>query len=77
MTHIHPPPLCPDCQQPNVAPILYGLPGEDMIDAAERGDIVLGGCIITGRDPGWLCRVCGRRFGGGTAKRPKGGGRRG
>jgi len=32
-------------------PIAYGFPGDDLFEAAERGEIVLGGCVLSGDDP--------------------------
>ena len=37
---------CSQCGTPMV-PIVYGFPGPEMWDAAERGDIVLGGCVMS------------------------------
>jgi hypothetical protein len=46
----------------DIVPIVYGLPGIQLHHAALRGEILLGGCVISGDDPQWICRVCGRRF---------------
>lgn len=37
---------CAQCGTPMV-PIVYGFPGPEMWDAAERGEIVLGGCVMS------------------------------
>jgi hypothetical protein len=55
-------PACPECSSKNPLPIAYGLPGEEMIEAHERGEIALGGCCLTGDDPDWACRSCGLRY---------------
>ena len=55
-------PPCPDCMSGDSVPIVYGLPGIQLHHAALRGEILLGGCVISGDDPQWICRVCGRRF---------------
>lgn len=34
---------CPTCGQ-TMVPVVYGLPGGGAFEAAERGEIVLGGC---------------------------------
>ena len=47
-------PPCPICGRPGV-PIEYGMPGPEMVDEAEAGRIVLGGCVVTGYDPDWAC----------------------
>jgi hypothetical protein len=40
-----------------VAPIVYGLPNGDLMDAAGRGEILLGGCIVGPQE--WACLDCG------------------
>ncbi len=44
------PPTCPTCGALGVL-IVYGTPGPDLVDAAERGEVLIGGCVITGDDP--------------------------
>lgn len=53
---------CPACGG-KLLPIVYGLPGPEACEAAERGEIALGGCIVTGDDPRLACTACGERFG--------------
>jgi len=36
---------------PRFVPLVMGLPTEQAIEKAERGEIVLGGCIVTGNEP--------------------------
>ena len=36
---------CPDCGGTGIR-IIYGLPSPELAEAAERGDVALGGCII-------------------------------
>ena len=48
---------CPGCRRP-VVPIAYGYPGPEMFEAAERGEIILGGCTIDARNPTHSC-ACG------------------
>ena len=45
---------CPECQG-LLVPIEYALPGPEMFEAAERGEIVLGGCVL---EPGNPTRSC-------------------
>jgi hypothetical protein len=54
---------CPRCGGPSV-PIVYGLPGGGMFEAADRGEIALGGCCVTDQDPDRACRGidCGLEF---------------
>lgn len=37
-------------------PIVYGLPGPDLFEAAERGEVRLGGCIMPSGPTCPLCR---------------------
>lgn len=57
-------PSCPRCGSNKVVPIAYGEPGEEMNEKAERGEIVLGGCLVStdGTDDDFECRECGFRF---------------
>lgn len=48
------PPICPTCGAPGVL-IVYGMPGPDLFEAAERGEVLIGGCVITGDDPTHGC----------------------
>ena len=53
------PPPCPQCRAPDVVPILYGYTEDPAtLAAVERGELVLGGCMVTGDDPAWCCRAC-------------------
>ena len=59
-----PAPSCPACGGGNSMPIEYGEPAPETWDAAERGEIELGGCVVVfGLDPAWRCRQCGEAFG--------------
>lgn len=51
---------CERCGFSRWIPILYGMPGHEMMDAAERGEIELGGCVIESDAPDRRCRVCGQ-----------------
>ena len=53
---------CPKCGSPDVVPILYGCPTPEGMEAAERGEIRLGGCCVTDRDPSRFCRACEHSF---------------
>lgn len=54
---------CPKCGERKVLPIVYGLPGEDLFEAAERKEVFLGGCVISDDDPVWQCGACGAAWG--------------
>lgn len=45
-----------------VAPVLYGEPSPEMMEAADRGEVVLGGCCISADGPDYQCPVCGQRY---------------
>jgi hypothetical protein len=63
---------CPICGSPGLA-VVYGLPAsQTLIDKAERGEVLLGGCTITGDDPTRGCRN-GHTWGGRTVGTPQGG----
>ncbi len=53
---------CPKCGSLDVVPIEYGYPGPEMMDAAAKGLIELGGCCVTDDDPRKRCRACGEEF---------------
>jgi len=48
---------CPTCGT-RMIPILYGLPSPEMRESVERGEIKLGGCVVSGGDPEWWCPQC-------------------
>jgi len=53
---------CPKCRAIKVVPILYGEPTSEAGDLEAKGDLVLGGCCITGDDPRWRCLACSTDF---------------
>jgi len=56
---------CPACDKTWVAEILWGYPkdADSMVDALEKKEVVLGGCVISGHDPRWECNNCQHRWG--------------
>jgi hypothetical protein len=54
------PPRCPVCGSKDSVEIVYGLPGAELIEASERGEVAIGGCVVMedGSDPDRRCRVC-------------------
>ncbi|MBZ0265622.1 hypothetical protein K8I28_13240 [bacterium] len=54
------PETCPECGSSDIADIMYGLPvfDESLRKNVDRGNIRLGGCVITGFDAQWQCRKC-------------------
>lgn len=51
---------CPRCNAPDPIPIVYGYPTNQASEAAERGEIRLGGCMPIG--PKFECRACGHEW---------------
>ena len=60
------PETCPECGSLEVVPIIYGYPGPEVMDAvmdaARKGEIVVGGCVVGDRNPQKQCKACGRKF---------------
>jgi len=56
-------PRCPLCDSDEVLPILYGLPGPEMVKEAEEGRIAIGGCIVDPDYPTSRCEKCGHQWG--------------
>lgn len=50
---------CLHCGQDSVVPIVYGLPGHQLMAFAARGEVVLGGCEIKQDQPTHACKACG------------------
>lgn len=46
-----------------MTPIVYGMPGPELVDAYTRGEVELGGCCITPGEPMFRCQHCGRTDG--------------
>lgn len=53
---------CPQCGALDGVPIAWGYPAGDTFEAADRGEIVLGGCVVGGDDPTHSCRSCGHSW---------------
>jgi hypothetical protein len=58
--------ICPGCGSEKTIPILWGYPAPDCMDkvlaAVRRGEIELGGCLVTGNDATDHCKKCGHDF---------------
>jgi len=49
---------CPACHKKDqVIPISYGKPGPETIKKANKGEIKLGGCMISGTSPRFYCKT--------------------
>ena len=53
-------PFCPVCGSSNSIPIVYGRPSEELIEMAERGEVILGGCIPS--EYHYKCKDCEHLF---------------
>lgn len=56
-------PACPNCQSTNVVAIGYGLPTSEALKMVERGERMLGGCVLSPDSPMWFCKACRQHFG--------------
>ena len=45
------------CAHLKTVPIVYGMPGTNLMARAERGEVALGGCMVG--PPGRRCVACG------------------
>jgi hypothetical protein len=55
--------VCPACGREDSVPMVYGLPSPDLMDLAERGLAVLGGCALPDDGNDVVCRSCGLEWG--------------
>ena len=49
---------CPQCGALGVVPIVFGLPSPELVESAERGEVSLGGCVVSETAPTWRCPNC-------------------
>jgi hypothetical protein len=52
------PDLCPSCGGTDIKQIMYGLPTEETMERAQRGEVVLGGCSMWEDMADWRCSTC-------------------
>jgi len=51
---------CPACSRAiRPIPIVFGYPMPEVMEAAERGELILGGCLVDGNEPTARCPECG------------------
>ena len=53
---------CPACKQRTGVEILYGMPTPELIEAAQRLEVALGGCSLTAGMPHRECTTCGHQW---------------
>lgn len=58
MTAAAPTPPCPRCDSTEAVEIVYGYPTHETFEAAERGALRLGGCVIGPESPDYECGEC-------------------
>jgi hypothetical protein len=49
---------CPQCGSGDVAQLIWGLPGPELMEKADQGEVVLGGCVVPEQVPHLTCRSC-------------------
>lgn len=49
---------CPACSEKSGVDISYGMPSPELFEAAERGEVALGGCCIDDELPERQCLLC-------------------
>ena len=59
---------CPKCGSTDTIPIVYGMPGKELFEAAERGELSLGGCCEEINAPDAKCKGCGHEWRKGDKK---------
>ena len=52
-------PPCPSCGSGASIRIAYGLPIPELVEAEERGEVILAGCVVPEDAPAYQCRACG------------------
>ncbi|XXX75544.1 hypothetical protein WMF30_48630 [Sorangium sp. So ce134] len=62
MSELRRPDACPACASPRILRIFYGLPLPETMALVERGEALLGGCIICAGQPDWECSRCRHRW---------------
>lgn len=50
--------VCPNCKKKAGVNIIYGMPGIELAEQAERDEIRLGGCIVEENQPDRHCVSC-------------------
>jgi hypothetical protein len=53
---------CPVCRAKTGVPMVYGLPGDALLTAANNKQVLLGGCVIWPHQPDRGCLRCGHRW---------------
>ena len=54
--------FCPHCDYSKLIKIEYGAPGLETLDKADRGEVYIGGCVVSNFDPYYYCKECHRKY---------------
>jgi hypothetical protein len=57
-------PICPLCGSGEIIPIVYGLPGPELVEKSEKDKVILGGCMVWENQPQSHCNDCGNEWRG-------------
>jgi hypothetical protein len=55
---------CPECGSRKSKPLIYGLPSEETTVKAQRGEVILGGCVMYPFSPRRQCSSCKTQYPG-------------
>ena len=55
-------PICPKCGSEEYIPIVYGRPNAELQEKAERGEVILGGCVVSPDSNLFRCKDCGTDY---------------
>lgn len=53
---------CPSCQKAEGIPLIWGFPDKDLLQRSTRGEVELGGCVVSNLKINRHCRSCGHRW---------------
>lgn len=53
--------ICPECKG-KLLDIVYGMPGPELFEKAEKQEVYLGGCCIDENNPKYFCPKCHREY---------------
>ncbi len=51
-------PTCPECWESPLVPVIYGMATSELGEAADRGEVILGGCEVVYRGKVVGCAAC-------------------
>jgi hypothetical protein len=54
--------ICPSCKKINGVQLLWGMPDAADLTLAEKGEVELGGCVITDMEVDRHCRSCAHQW---------------